>query len=162
MAFTNVDTLRDDLAFLLVGLNLSRASSCWTSRLKRVATSLTQRILLRQVCHIFSLMFICMTRSGELNLTHACHEATLILMYQVSKLVIQIGKSLLILVCLRFDVLIHKRWKVLPSTSKTMSVLIQSLLEGILMPLHLQKMRLLESNKAISILFSSLKVYSIH
>lgn len=54
-------------------------------------------------------MFICMTRSDELNLAHASHEATLILMYQVSKLVIQIGKSWLILVCLQFEVLIHKR-----------------------------------------------------
>ena len=43
-----------------------------------------------------------------------------------------------------------------------MSVLIECLLEGILTPLYLQKMRLFESNKAVSILLRSFKVYSIH
>ena len=107
VAFTNVDTLRDDLALLVVGLNLSRTSSRWTSWLKWVATSLAQCILLLMICRI-STQIVWMNRSDKLNLAHACHEATLILMYQVSKLVIQIGKSWLILNCLRFKVLIHK------------------------------------------------------
>ena len=99
VAFTNVDTLRDDLALLVVGLNLSRASSCWTSWLKWVAASLAQCILLLMICRI-STQIVWMNRPDKLNLAHACHEATLILMYQVSKLVIQIGKSWLIFVCL--------------------------------------------------------------
>ena len=85
VAFTNrIDTLRDYLALLVAVLNLSRSSSRWTSWLKWVATSLTQRILLLMICRIFTQMFICVARSDELNLAHACHEATLILMYQVS------------------------------------------------------------------------------
>ena len=52
VAFTNVDTLRDDLALLVVGLNLSRASSCWTSWLKWVAATLAQCILLLMICRI--------------------------------------------------------------------------------------------------------------
>ena len=85
VAFTNrIDTLRDYLALLVAVLNLSRSSSRRTSWLERVAASLAQRMLLLMICHIFTQMFICVTRSDELNLAHACHEATLILMYQVS------------------------------------------------------------------------------
>ena len=40
VTFTNVNTLRDDLALLMVGLNLSRPSSRWTSWLKWVAAAL--------------------------------------------------------------------------------------------------------------------------
>lgn len=52
VTFTNVNTLRDNLALLMVGLDLSRSFSRWTSWLKWVASALAQHILLLMICNI--------------------------------------------------------------------------------------------------------------